>query len=175
MATFQLSPGVNWSEYDLTEIIPAVATSPGAIAGVFSWGPIGELTLITSEANLVAQFGTPTNNNYETWFTAKSFLDYTNTLWVVRGANTTATDSTVSAVSALGNTGSVSNIYSQTTLNDIQYLNKLGTYDENLLYIAKYPGIAGNSLRVSIVDNANAFNSTIDSEYFIGSSWLFYC
>ena len=90
MATFQLSPGVNWSEYDLTEIIPAVATSPGAIAGVFSWGPIGELTLITSEANLVAQFGTPTNNNYETWFTAKSFLDYTNTLWVVRGANTTA-------------------------------------------------------------------------------------
>ncbi len=163
MATFQLSPGVNWSEFDLSEIIPAVATSPGAIAGVFSWGPIGELTLITSEANLVAQFGTPTNQNFETWFTAKSFLDYTNTLWVVRGANTTAACSAISAVSALGNTGSVSNIYAETTLNDIQYLNKLGTYDENLLYIAKYPGIAGNSLRVSIVDNANAFNSTIDS------------
>ena len=80
----------------------------------------------------------------------------------MRGANTTATCSAISAVSAIGNTGSVSNIYSQTTLNDIQYLNKLGTYDENLLYIAKYPGIAGNSLRVSIVDNANAFNSTIN-------------
>ena len=162
MATFQLSPGVNWFEYDLTEIIPAVATSPGAIAGVFSWGPIGELTLITSEANLVAQFGTPTNYNYETWFTAKSFLDYTNTLWVVRGANTTSPNSQISAVTAIGNVGSVSNINMQTTLNDIQYLNKLGTYDENVLYIAKYAGIAGNSLRISIVDNANAFNSTIN-------------
>ena len=163
MATFQLSPGVNWSEYDLTDIIPAVATSPGAIAGVFSWGPIGELTLITSEANLVAQFGTPTNFNYETWFVAKSFLDYTNTLWVVRGANTTAPNSQISAVTAIGNVGSVANIYAQTTKSDNSYLNHLGTYDENLLYIAKYPGIAGNSLRISIVDNANAFNSTINA------------
>ena len=35
---FQLSPGVNVSEIDLTTIVPAVSTSTGAIAGVFRWG-----------------------------------------------------------------------------------------------------------------------------------------
>ena len=33
---FQLSPGVNVSEIDLTTIVPAVATSVGAFAGPFA-------------------------------------------------------------------------------------------------------------------------------------------
>ena len=36
----QLSPGVNVTEIDLTTIVPAVATSTGAIAGIFNWGPL---------------------------------------------------------------------------------------------------------------------------------------
>ena len=39
---FQLSPGVNVSEIDLTTIVPSVATSIGAFAGQFAWGPVGE-------------------------------------------------------------------------------------------------------------------------------------
>ena len=43
---FQLSPGVNITEIDLTTVVPAVATTDGAIAGVFRWGPIKDRVLI---------------------------------------------------------------------------------------------------------------------------------
>ena len=71
---FQVSPGVNVSEIDLTTVVPAVSTTEGAIAGVFRWGPIDKLVLISSEDNLVKRFGKPTNLNPETFFTAASFL-----------------------------------------------------------------------------------------------------
>ena len=50
---FQLSPGINVSEVDLTNATPAVGTTEGAIAGVFRWGPINERVLITSEKILL--------------------------------------------------------------------------------------------------------------------------
>ena len=87
---FQLSPGVNISEVDLTTVTPAVDTTAGAFAGVFRWGPVNERTLVTSENDLVAKFGKPTNINPETFFTAANFLSYSNSLQLVRAANTTA-------------------------------------------------------------------------------------
>ena len=51
---FQVSPGVNVSEIDLTTIVPAVSTTEGAIAGVFRWGPIAKQVLIDSEEKLAA-------------------------------------------------------------------------------------------------------------------------
>jgi phage tail sheath protein FI len=94
---FQLSPGVNVTEIDLTTVVPAVATSDGAFAGVFRWGPIGERVLIDSENNLVKRFGAPTNLNPETFFTAANFLAYANRLYISRAANTTGVTPYVSA------------------------------------------------------------------------------
>ena len=81
---FQLSPGVNVSEIDLTTIVPSVATSIGAFAGPFTWGPVGEITTISDEVRLVNTFGKPTadtiaagGNQYEYWFSASNFLAYT--------------------------------------------------------------------------------------------------
>ena len=85
----QLSPGVNVTEIDLTTIVPAVATSEGAIGGVFRWGPIAERVLVDNEQKLVTRFGEPTTMNPETFFTASSFLAYGNRLYVSRAANTT--------------------------------------------------------------------------------------
>ena len=85
----QLSAGVVFREIDLTTIIPAVSTSTGAMAGVFGWGPVGEIVSIGSEPILVQTLGAPTNLNPETWFTCANFLSYTNSLLVVRAANTT--------------------------------------------------------------------------------------
>ena len=88
-----VSPGINISEIDLTQIVPAVSTTDAAIAGVFRWGPVNTPTLVTSEADLVAQFGqpeasgrtvTPQWTNSETWFTARNFLAYSNSLFVTR-------------------------------------------------------------------------------------------
>jgi hypothetical protein len=88
---FQLSPGVNVSEIDLTTIVPSVATSIGAFAGQFAWGPVGEVITVSDEVRLVDRFGKPDSTNYEYWFSAANFLAYSNNLKVVRAANTTTT------------------------------------------------------------------------------------
>lgn len=156
---FQVSPGVNVSEIDLTTIVPAVSTSIGGIAGVFRWGPIGERILIDSEIALAQRFGKPTNHNAETWFTAASFLSYTNALYVSRAANTTA-NSTISAFNAVANVGAVANIAAQVVKNETDFTNKDGTFDTDVLFVARFPGAMGNSLRVSVCDTANAFQNT---------------
>lgn len=108
----QLSPGVNVTEIDLTTIVPAVATSEGAIGGVFRWGPIAERVLVDNEQKLVTRFGEPTSLNPETFFTASSFLAYGNRLYVSRAANTTGNANVSVTVSGgtwtLANTGNAS-------------------------------------------------------------------
>ena len=85
---FQVSPGVNTSEIDLTNVVVAAGTSTGGFAGRFRWGPIEEVTLVTDEDQLVNQFQKPDDNNFESFFTAANFLSYTNALNLVRAANT---------------------------------------------------------------------------------------
>jgi phage tail sheath protein FI len=149
---FQVSPGVNVSEIDLTTIVPAVSTTEGGLAGVFRWGPIEDRQLISDEDELVRQYGKPNDNNYETFFTAASFLAYGNKLYVSRAASTTAYNAR-----ALSN--------STATAADVQIKNKVTfenfTADANVYYYAKYAGALGNSLRISVCDSANAYHRLI--------------
>jgi hypothetical protein len=84
---FQLSPGVVVTEKDLTSIVPAVATTAGAFAGAFQWGPVDQVTTIDSENNLVKVFGPPDSDTYKSFFTAANFLGYGNNLQVARSGN----------------------------------------------------------------------------------------
>jgi hypothetical protein len=86
---FQVSPGINVSEIDLTTTVPALATTVGGFGGVFRWGPIGKFVLVDSENTLTNRFGKPTSDNYETFFTAANFLSYGNALYVSRAGTTT--------------------------------------------------------------------------------------
>ena len=81
---FSVSPSVIVREVDASASVPAIATPPAAMAGVFRWGPVNEPTLITSETELANRFGQPNDDNYETFFTAADYLAYANALWVVR-------------------------------------------------------------------------------------------
>ena len=82
---FQVSPGVLVKEVDLTNVVPAVSTSIGAIAGAFEKAVVGEITgTVSSEEDLVRLFGKPNGSNFETFFTASNFLQYGNALRVVR-------------------------------------------------------------------------------------------
>ena len=103
---FQLSPGVNVSEIDLTTVVPSVATSDGAFAGIFRWGPVGQRFLVESESQLVSKYGKPSNLNAETFFTAANFLSYSNRLYLVRAANTSGTTPVVT-VNATANSTTV--------------------------------------------------------------------
>jgi hypothetical protein len=158
---FQLSPGVNVTEVDLTTIVPAVSTTTGAIAGVFRWGPINQPLLVTNENDLVNFFGEPTSLNPETWFTASSFLSYGSSLFVARTANTTDPNVANSAVSAFANsTASPASNIAQTVLNSNYYQN-VSSFDSAVQYIAKYAGALGNSLRISVCDSVNTFSSNV--------------
>lgn len=159
---FQVSPGVNVSEIDLTTVVPAVSTSVGAVAGVFKWGPVGKRVLIGSEIELVNTFGKPTNHNPETFFTAANFLAYGNSLYVVRAANTTSVSNGV--ISAIANTGAVTNAQVFVVKNEDTYEQVNTAVDTDVLYIAKYPGELGNSLKISVCDSANAYNLSINIE-----------
>ena len=145
---FLVSPGVQVREFDLTTVVPAVATTEGAIAGVFSWGPVEKRVLVSSEKELANKFGEPTATNFETFFTAASFLAYGNQLYVSRAVDTTAFNATA-------NVGVVANTLVR---NDDHYESQSFT-DSDLLYIAKYPGTLGNSLQISVCDSADAYSN----------------
>lgn len=158
---FQVSPGVNVSEIDLTTVVPAVSSTEGAIAGVFRWGPVGERVLIDSESNLVARFGRPTSHNHETFFTAANFLSYGNKLYVVRVANTTGNADSSGAVtfSSIANTGPVTNTQLKSAIVKNEDSYDSATFNANVVFVAKYPGDIGNSLKISVCDSSNQFSS----------------
>jgi len=84
---FQVSPGVEVKEIDLTNVIPAVSTSIGGYSGYFRWGPVNEIGLVGSEKELAAKFGTPDAAHTQSFLTAASFLKYGNALKVVRAGD----------------------------------------------------------------------------------------
>jgi phage tail sheath protein FI len=143
---FQLSPGVNVSEIDLTTIVPSVATSIGAFAGPFAWGPADEIITISDEVRLADRFGKPDSTNYEYWFSAANFLAYTNTLKIVRAISIADSNNAIS-------TGASSVLIK----NDDEWESSYSTGQGNVgEFAARYPGSLGNSLLVSMAD-ANTF------------------
>ena len=135
------SPGIRVREVDLTvgRIDPS-SPGIGAIVGPFSKGPVNLPTLITSEQELIDVFGKPdtSNNLYEYWLTASSFLSYGGSLRVVRVAS-----------NALINAG-----ITTTVINSVEQYEQLG-YDDNTFnakVVARQPGDFGNGLRVGFID-----------------------
>lgn len=141
---FQTSPGIYTNEYDFTQTPVGASGGAGAIAGVFNDGPINVPTLITSEKELVTVFGKPTDDNPETFFAAADFLAYSNALWVTRVSD----PAKANAVTA----GTAVRI---TTPEDALAEDTIGPI------IARTPGTRGNSLKVVVCPNANAYSNSI--------------
>jgi phage tail sheath protein FI len=131
---FQVSPGVQVKEIDLTNVIPAVSTSIGGFAGAFNWGPVEEIRTVGSEKELAAVFGTPDNNTAKYFLTAASFLTYGNALKTVRVEATGMLNATTGASGLL--------VKNRDHLDDVT--------TTGFEFIAKYPGVLGNSLKVDI-------------------------
>lgn len=153
--------GVEVREIDLTGIVPAVATTEGAMAGNFVWGPAYERVLIESEAELVSTFGKPNDENFADWFTASNFLAYGNKLYIVRAVDHTNANTALQATNA-----TASNTSGFLVQNDDDYENN---YSDGTLqstfgtgpFIAKYAGALGNSIKISICPSASAYQSTL--------------
>jgi len=162
---FQLSPGVNVSEIDLTTIVPAVGTTEGAFVGNFNWGPLEEIRTISSEVELVDTFGKPDNNNFTDFFTATNFLAYARNLKIVRAASTASAKN-----ASIGNGILIKNADDYVS----NYINMEASNTAGM-FAAKYPGDLGNSLKVSMyantmyVDRASWPSQWIYAEQFNGA------
>ena len=139
---FSVSPSVIVREVDASQAVPGVATAPAALAGIFKWGPVNDPILITSENELVDRFGSPTDDNYETFFTAADYLSYSNALYVTRADDNSNTATSTTVVLDANN-------------NIIADDSTFGAFE------AKYPGALGNSIEVSW-STAKAFMSEIE-------------
>ena len=144
---FLVSPGVQVNEVDLTNVIPAVATSIGAIVGPFEKGPVSSVTDISSEEDLVKVFGKPTGDNFEWWFTAANFLGYSDSLKVVRAES--------GIVNACASGSAV--LIRDTDHYSESYATGQGSVGE---WAARSAGAWGNSVGVSICATANAYEQT---------------
>ena len=144
---FLVSPGVQVNEVDLTNVVPAVATSIGAICGPFQKGPVSSVTDISSEEQLVKVFGKPNSDNFEFFFTAANFLQYSDSLKVVR-AESAVTNAVASGSSVL---------IRDTDHYSASYASGQGSSGE---WAARSAGTWGNSIGVSICATANAYEQT---------------
>jgi len=144
---FQVSPGVLVQERDLTRIIPAVSTSIGAFAGMFRKGPLDEIVSISSENDLVDTFGKPDSSNFEDFFSAANFLQYSNSLRVVRAAQTNLVNASTS--------GSGIQIMNTTHYQD-NYADGSGVVGT---FASRTAGAWGNSLLVSTCPSATAYET----------------
>jgi hypothetical protein len=144
---FQVSPGVLVQERDLTRIIPAVSTSVGAIAVQFSKGPLDEIVTVSSEQELVDTFGKPNSTNFEDWFSAANFLQYSNALRVVRATNT-------GLLNATSNTSGI------LIKNTQDYQDNYSTGSASIgTFAAREAGSYGNNLLVSTCPSATAYST----------------
>ena len=145
---FQVSPGVLVQERDLTRIIPAVSTSIGAFAGQFTQGPLDEIVSISSEQELVDTFGKPDSTNFEYFFSAAHFLQYSNALRVVRATQTSTLNATANGSGLL--------IKNKQDFED-NYSAGQGSVGT---FAARSAGAWGNNLKVETCPSANAFEQT---------------
>jgi len=90
-----LNPGVYIQEVNASTIVPTVGSSVGVFAGDFMKGPVGVETLITSVQDLLTFYGGPTNANYNDFYQAYNFLQYSNKLLVSRASNVGGTGTPV--------------------------------------------------------------------------------
>lgn len=220
---FQVSPGVQVQEIDLTGVIPAVSSTTGAFVGNFAWGPVGEARLVGSERDLLNLYGTPKHDASVDFLTAAYFLKYGSALYVDREVTSAAANATTEAqgtaivvknaddyesatfastetvtTSVLTSSGSTTIIVSDVTAltvgdvisgdagipagttitainsgTDTLTLSAATTADIDgtvtpvslevsvikAEWIAKYPGVLGNSLRIEVCGDATSFAS----------------
>ena len=146
MATTLNSPGIAVREIDLSGVVPSNTTSIGAIVGNYRWGPVGIRSLISNEKDLVTNFGTPTATSSVDFHSAAYFLKYTSNLFVTRQI-------TSAAYNATSNTQSGADTV--LVKNEDHYNTQYSGFGADSgevnsgMFIAKYPGTLGNSLKVS--------------------------
>lgn len=138
------SPGIRVREVDLTiGRVDASSEKIGGLVAPFAQGPVDLPTVISSEKDLLDNFGKPYSNDkhYEHWLVASSYMAYGAPMRIVRADDTDLSNAFVG-------TGAIK-------IKSIENYDQL-QYDENVVpnrtVIAKNPGSWANGIRVAIID-----------------------
>ena len=146
---FSLSPSVVVQEVDLSQVISAASSTLAAFAGKFNWGPVNEPRLISDETNLVRTFGYPSDYNAIDFFTLSSFYSYSSGAWVTRIGNKDMVNANVTFGS--------DKIDSEVNILNADEFTTEQITTETVSFLAKYPGIVGNTLGVAYCANARQY------------------
>ncbi len=132
----QVSPGVVIRERDIsTGVLTGVSALRAGFASSFRSGPVGKITNISSERELISTFGAPAEANAADWLVASEFLRYGGQLSVIRAA-TGVLNATLDGTAVL--VGSKED-----------YDAGSGSSEK---FVARTAGADGNNLHVVIVD-----------------------
>ena len=145
----QVSPGVVIRERDLSNAVVVGASSiTAAFAASFRTGPVGKITRINSERELIDTFGSPAEENAADWLVAAEFLNYGGRLAVVRAA-TAVTNATASGTGVL-------------IASKEDFEAGVGSGEK---FAARYAGANGNNYLVVVVDRGADQILTLDAAH----------
>ena len=176
------SPGVLVNEIDLTRgTSDAITTNVGAIAGPFAKGPVDEFTLINTENDLELTFGKPTDENFEYWWTISNFLNYGGICYVVRCDDSIGDEGDEGGDNPnpqkMRNASSNPIVRVGDEMPTGPYIKNESHFEEDYLgqneadrFIAKTPGVWGNSLSVSIIDAGADFQMNLNKTQIVRAS-----
>ena len=140
----QVSPGVVIRERDLsTGVLVGVSGLRAGFASSFRSGPVGKITNIGSERELIDIFGAPAEANAGDWLVASEFLRYGGQLSVVRAATGVLNATKDGSAVLVG--------------SKEDYDAGAGSSEK---FIARTAGADGNNLHVVIVDKGPDFTIT---------------
>ena len=142
------SPGILIREVDLTQgRVDATSDKIGGLVGPFAKGPVGTVTRINTENDLVDKFGQPydTDKHYETWMVASSYLAYGGIMNIVR-----ADDASLKNATDVGDSASIK-VKSVEHYEELNYPTTPYSTGGTTI-IAKNPGSWANDIRVAIID-----------------------
>jgi len=141
------SPGVLVKEVDFTATVQVADQNIGVVAIDAERGPTDLVTYVSSERQLVETFGTPNNNNYESWFAAATLIQYGAVVAVIRP--TGATD--------LGlNNSNIKQAGTPTSSTSLVIKNKddfESTVTKDYTWASRTAGKFNNDVQVVIVDH----------------------
>ena len=145
------SPGVEAFEFDATVNVVATGDSGAAMAGSYTWGPCEQAIQLSSIDDLLAIFGKPNNDNYQDWFSASNFLNYSASLYNVRVVDdATALNAGVAPTSNPQSGDPLVEAKGILFKNSQQF--EMAKLTSAHLFASRFAGTLGNSIEVSIAD-----------------------
>ena len=142
-----VSPGVETFELDVGGSVAEAGGSPTGVIIDAKWGPADQRVAITSLVELEENFHKPVATDtgvgpqYLRWFTVADYLGYGGNAIVGRAVNAAARNAV--------NGGSAALIKNRTAFDGVTVTSHK--------FIARYPGVLGNSLAVSVCTGATEF------------------